>query len=146
MARYRSKRKRKEVKKSYLLVFLAAIVILLIAYLLSTRKAAVNRSERGVFTKVEVIDIQPDRTVPESIAEAVKALNIPPKAYRLWKGKDTIYYYIGIDKFSLELSYANMLFTSYIERDGGIYLEGQEVGSDYRQVITFKDLPMDKPT
>jgi polysaccharide deacetylase 2 family uncharacterized protein YibQ len=142
MARYKSKRKKKEKKKHYLILFLIAIVLLLVSYSLSTCEESLPEA-KGDLQKVEVVKMETVRTVPESIGEAVKALNIPEKSNRIWKGSDAIYYYIGIDKNALELSYANMLFTSYIERDGGILLDGQEIDNDYRQVLTFQE-PSDK--
>ncbi len=117
-------------------------MLLLVSYSLSTCEESLPEA-KGDFQKVEVVKMETVRTVPESIGEAVKALKIPEKSNRIWKGSDAIYYYIGIDKNALELSYANMLFTSYIERDGGILLDGQEIDNDYRQVLTFQE-PSDK--
>jgi polysaccharide deacetylase 2 family uncharacterized protein YibQ len=142
MARYKSKQRKKENKKRYLIVFLIAILLLLIVYFISTEKESLVDLQSDL-KKVEVVDMDTKRTVAESIGEAVKAFQIPEKAFRFWKGEDAIYYYIGFDKSAVELSYANMLFTNYIERDGGILLKGEEINNDYRQVITFQE-PSDK--
>jgi polysaccharide deacetylase 2 family uncharacterized protein YibQ len=114
----------------------------MISYFLSTGEKKKPRPT-GELKKVEVIEMTASRTVPESIGEAAKALKIPEKAKRIQRINDVIYYFVGLDKNALELSYANMLFTSYIERDGGILLDGQEIDTDFRQVLKFQE-PSDK--
>ena len=136
MAKYRRKKK----KKSKALVFLILIILLFAIYSISTTIKPVRIAKtKEKFEKLTVKPLSKDRKVPESIAQVVSDLRVPDEAYKMWIGDDAIYYYIGINREVMELSYANMLFTSHIEQDGGELIEGQEIGKDYRQVITFRE-------
>ncbi|MCD4818281.1 MAG: divergent polysaccharide deacetylase family protein [Candidatus Cloacimonetes bacterium] len=137
------KRRREKKKKNsnrLVIVFLIVIIISFFIYFISnfTDDSDIQISNKKM-KKVETKQILSTKNISESIAEVVKDLQIPSKAYKIWIGEDAIYYYIGINKAKLDLNYANMLFTGNIEKNGGILLEGDEIGANYRQVITFKE-------
>ena len=136
----RSRKRKKKNSNVLLIVFLIAISVSFIIYFISnlTDDSDIQISDIKM-KKVETKQIISTKNISESIAEVVKDLQIPSKGYKIWIGKDAIYYYIGIDKAKLDLNYANMLFTGNIEQNGGILLEGEEIGTNYRQVISFKE-------
>ncbi|MCD4818011.1 MAG: divergent polysaccharide deacetylase family protein [Candidatus Cloacimonetes bacterium] len=136
----RRKKRKKKNSNILLIVFLIAIFVSFIIYFISniTDDSDIQISNIKM-KKVETKQIVYSQNVSESIAEVVKTLKIPSEAYKMWIGEDAIYFYIGINKVKLDLNYANMLFTGNIEKNGGILLEGDEIGTNYRQVISFKD-------
>jgi polysaccharide deacetylase 2 family uncharacterized protein YibQ len=74
-------------------------------------------------------------SMDEAIAMATEKLGIPKSFYRRKKSGDLITYSIPIDKSSMDLVYANMIFKGELERNGGVFIKGTD--SSGKQSLTF---------
>ncbi|MDD2228321.1 MAG: divergent polysaccharide deacetylase family protein [Candidatus Cloacimonetes bacterium] len=70
-----------------------------------------------------------------AILKAIDSIGIPKSFYKRKKSSDAITYSIPIDRSTMDLLYANMIFKGELERNGGRLVKGTD--SSNKQSLTF---------
>lgn len=152
MPRKKSQRKKRKASKrqiplSYFLV--AGIVCTALIWLITSRselkpgadlpqpkKLEVTRSQPPERAETAVSKEQPPIPKPETLVkQALQKLGVPESSVNTRKSGDTISIKVPIDRSRMDLTFANMIIKSELERSGASFVLGEEKGG--HQILEF---------